>query len=108
MKTPLLEEHLRMLKLPGALASYKRLSEGATDPVDYLGEVVKAEIHRRHENSVKARIAGAHFPTLKSFDNFDFSAQQGISKVKLLELTDGRFIHGRRNLIFYGPPEPVT
>lgn len=104
MKAPLLEEHLRMLKLPGALAGYRRRSESATDPVDYLGEVVKAEIQRRYENSVRARIAGAHFPTLKTFDNFDFSAQQGIPKVKLLELTDGRFIGERRNLIFLRTP----
>jgi DNA replication protein DnaC len=104
MSTALLDEHLRMLKLPGALASYKRLSEGATDPVDYLAEVVKAEMNRRQENRVTGRIAAAHFPTLKSFENFDFIAQQGISKVKLLELTDGQFIRERRNLIFYGPP----
>lgn len=98
MRTPRLEEHLRILKLPGALASYKRLSEGARDPVAYLVDVMSAETERRQENRIKTRIAGAHFPTLKSFDNLGFSAQDGVPKLKLLELTDCRFIRERQNV----------
>ena len=43
MNAPLLEEHLRALKLPGALAQYRRLAEHANDPIAYLGAVVDAE-----------------------------------------------------------------
>ena len=104
MNAPLLEEHLRALRLPGALASYKRLSERARDPVSYLADVMHAEVERRHENGIKSRIAAAHFPSLKSFDNFDFVAQPDIPKTKILELTDARFVSERCNVIFYGPP----
>lgn len=104
MNVPLLEEHLRMLRLPGALASYKRLGSTARDPVAYLAEVIAAEVERRHENGVKRRIAAAHFPALKTLDNFDFTAQPHIPKTKVLELADGRFVREARNVVFYGPP----
>lgn len=104
MNVPLLEEHLRMLRLPGALASYKRLGSTARDPVAYLAEVIAAEVERRHENGVKRRITAAHFPALKTLDNFDFTAQPHIPKTKVLELADGRFVREARNVVFYGPP----
>ena len=104
MNAPLLEEHLRALKLPGALAQYRRLAEHANDPIAYLGAVVDAEVQRRHENGVKQRIASAHLPTLKTLEAFDFSEQPTIPKMKVLELANGRFIEERRNLVFYGPP----
>ena len=104
MRTPLLEEYLRMLRLPGALASYRRLSENARDPVAYLADVMRAEIERRQENRVKSRITGAHFPSLKTFDNFEFAAQPDVPRTKILELTDGRFVREQRNVVFYGPP----
>ena len=104
MSSALLDEHLRLLKLPGALASYKRLAEKASDPVRYLGDVMQAEIERRHENRIKARIASAHFPSIKTFDNFDFSVQPNVPKTKILELGDARFVRERHNVVFYGPP----
>lgn len=104
MSVPLLEEHLRMLRLPGALANYQRLGATARDPVAYLGEVIAAEVERRHENGVKRRIAAAHLPALKTLDNFDFRAQPHIPKTKVLELADGRFVREARNVVFYGPP----
>ena len=104
MSAPLLEEYLRTLKLPGALASYKRLAESARNPIEYLGNVMQAEIERRHENKIKARIGAAHFPALKTFDNFDFTAQPNVPKTKILELADARFVRERQNVVFYGPP----
>ena len=104
MNAPLLEEHLRSLKLPAILANYRRLAENARDPIAYLGEVASVEVERRHENGVKARISAARFPTLKTFDTFDFTAQPRAPKTKILELADGRFVRERRSVIFYGPP----
>ena len=104
MNTPLLEEHLRALKLPGILANYRRLAENKSDPIAYLGDLTSVEIERRQENGVKQRIAAAHFPTLKTFDGFNFTLQPGVPKMKLLELADGGFVRECRNLVLYGPP----
>lgn len=104
MNTALVDEHLRALKLPGAMAHYRRLAETTKDPIAYLGEVLSAELERRHENGIKQRIAAAHLPTLKTLDAFDFTLQPNVPKLKLLALADGAFIRERRNQVFYGPP----
>ncbi len=104
MNAALLEEHLRALKLPGALAHYRRLAEKAKDPIAYLGEVLSIELERRHENGVKQRIAAAHLPTLKTLEAFDFTLQPSVPKMKVLALADGAFIRERQNQVFYGPP----
>lgn len=101
---PLLDAHLRTLKLPAVRANYRRLAESHSHPIDYLGDLIGLEIEKRHENVVKARIATAHFPAMKTFDTFDFSAQPTVPKVKLLEFADARFVDEQRNLVFYGPP----
>lgn len=104
MNAALVDEHLRALKLPGALTNYRRLAETTKDPISYLGEVLSAEIERRHENGVKQRVAAAHLPTLKTLEAFDFTLQPNVAKMKILGLADGAFIRDRRNLVFYGPP----
>lgn len=101
---PLLDEHLRNLKLPAVRANYRRLAEDHPDPLSYLGDLIGLEIDKRHENVVKARIGSAHFPALKTFDAFDFSAQPSLPKLKVLEFGDERFVEERRNLVLYGPP----
>lgn len=101
---PLLEAHLRALKLPAIRTNYRRLLESAQDPLSYLGDLVGLEIEHRHENVVKARIASAHFPSLKTFDTFDFSLQPTVPKLKLLEFAGATFVHECRNLVLYGPP----
>jgi len=102
--TPLLDAHLRTLKLPTVRANYRRLAESNVEPISYLGDLVGLEIEQRHENVVKARIAAAHFPALKTFDAFDFAAQPTVPQLKLLEFADARFVAERRNLVLYGPP----
>ena len=104
MNAAFVEEHLRALKLPGALTHYRRLAETTKDPIAYLEEVLSAELERRHENGVKQRIAAAHLPTLKTLETFDFTLQPNVPKMKILALADGAFIRERRNQVFYGPP----
>ena len=104
MNAALIDECLRTLKLPGALAHYRRLAEKATDPMTYLGEVLSIELERRQENGVKKRIAAAHLPTLKTLEAFDFTLQPDVPKMKILQLADGAFIRDGRNVVFYGPP----
>lgn len=101
---PLLDAHLRTLKLPAVRTNYRRLVESASDPLSYLGNLIALEIDQRHENVVKARLGAAHFPALKTFDAFDFGLQPSVPKLKLLEFAGPAFIEERRNLVLYGPP----
>jgi DNA replication protein DnaC len=103
MNAPLLEEHLRLLRLPTMLANYKRVA-GADDMfTGYLGELAALEVSKRHENGVRARIAAAKFPVIKTIEAFDFSLQEKLPKTKILELFDCAFIEKRRNLVLIGP-----
>jgi len=103
-KTPLLESHLRHLKLPSFLENYRRVADEQRDPVMYLDTLLHLEMDRRSANGVRQRIANAHFPSIKTFDGFDFRQQPKLPKVKVLSLLDSMFVREKRNIVFYGPP----
>lgn len=103
MAAPFLEEHLRTLRLPTMLANYKRLAQGDDQRVTYLGELSSLEVGRRHENGVRARIAAAKFPVIKTIEAFDFSLQPEVPRRKIADLLDCKFIEDKRNVIFIGP-----
>jgi DNA replication protein DnaC len=103
-QSPLLNMQLRGLRLSGMLTNYQRLLKEHTEPLPYLSDLVALETTKRQENGVRARIAAAHFPTVKTIEAFDFSLQPELSKAKILEHFDGSFVEQRRNLILTGPP----
>jgi DNA replication protein DnaC len=99
----LLDDYLRALRLPAMLANYRRIAGDSEEKLLFLQELVAAEIDRRHENGVRARIAAARFPVVKTIEAFDFSLQAQLPKAKLLGLLDGRFIDQNINPILVGP-----
>ncbi|HVA26816.1 MAG TPA: IS21-like element helper ATPase IstB [Candidatus Baltobacteraceae bacterium] len=103
MNAPLLEEHLRSLRLPAMLANYKRIAGSEDVLTGYLGELAALEVSKRHENGVRGRIVAAKFPVIKTIESFDFSLQAKLPKTKILELFDCDFIEERRNLVLIGP-----
>jgi len=103
MNAPLLEEHLRSLRLPAILANYKRVAAGDDALIGYLGDLAILEVNKRHENGVRARIAGAKFPVIKTIEAFDFALQPNLPKTRMLELFNCRFIDEHRNVVLIGP-----
>lgn len=101
---PLLEMHLRILKLPAMLSNYRRLAGDVAQPIDYLTQLVALEVSKRHENGVRARIGAAHFPVIKTIESFNFTLQPQLPKAKVLELFDCAFVDQHRNVICIGPP----
>lgn len=101
---PLLEMHLRSLKLPAMLGNYRRLAGEVAKPIDYLTQLASLEVSKRHENGVRARIAAAHFPVIKTVESFDFALQPKLPKAKFLELFDCAFVEQHHNVICIGPP----
>jgi DNA replication protein DnaC len=101
---PLLDMHLRGLRLPAMLAHYKRLAGDVAEPIEYLTQLASLEVAKRHDNGVRARVAAAHFPVIKTIESFDFNLQPQLPKAKLLELFDCAFIEHHRNFICIGPP----
>ncbi len=103
-ESPVLEIQLRALRLSAILANYRLRLSGHTEPLPYLSDLVALETTKRQENGTRARIAAAHFPTIKTLESFDFSLQSELPKAKLLEHFDGAFVTAHRNVILSGPP----
>jgi DNA replication protein DnaC len=76
----LLDEHLRTLHLPTMLANYRRVAEDSAEKITYLHALAALEVDRRHENGVRARIAAAHFPVVKTMESFDFALQSAVAE----------------------------
>ena len=101
---PVLEMNLRSMHLSAVLANYRQVLSEQSEPLPYLSHLIALEASKRHENGVRARVAAARFPTIKTIESFDFSLQPGLPKAKLLEHFDGQFIDAHRNLILSGAP----
>jgi len=102
----LLKANLKQLRLPTIAAEFEKLAREATsaneDYQDYLLRLAEAEVATRAANALKARIKRAHFPGLKDFDTFDFSAIPSVNKQKVLELARGEWIDQRTNCCLVG------
>jgi len=102
------EELLRTLKLRAILAVYAEITERAAKNnlqyEEYLVPLLEEEVKRRQEASIKAKVAKAKFPFIKTMDEFDFSFQPGLSEKKVISLASLQFIDKKENIIFLGPP----
>jgi DNA replication protein DnaC len=103
-----IEHYMRALHLKGMLAHYQELSDRATEAKlcyeEYLALLIEEEFKRRQEGSIKARVGKAHFPYLKSIEEFDFSFQPGLKEKEIIRLGSLAFIEKSGNVIFLGPP----
>jgi DNA replication protein DnaC len=110
-KTPapprvLLTHHLRQLKLPTVLREYEKVAAEAAreghDHIRYLLRLVELELIDRERRMVERRIRAAHFPEVKSFDTFDFTAIPSLNKPLALELARCEYVVARDNVIALG------
>ena len=70
----------------------------------FLGALLAAELHGRHERTVAMNQRFAHFPAMKRLEEFDFQAQPSIDRALIEELTTLRFLAEGRNIVLLGPP----
>jgi len=102
------EERLLKLRL-GAVAQRLDgiLSQAArAEPtyLDFLDQVLAEETEAKQKKRVAMGIQIAHFPTVKTLDEFDFKFQPSIDAKLVRELATGRFIAGAENVLMFGPP----
>jgi DNA replication protein DnaC len=102
----LLKYYLKKLKLPTMLREYEKTAKlCAAEKVDHTGfllRLVEMELIDRDQRATQRRIKAAGFPTVKSFDTFDFAAIPSLNKVLALELARGEFIKRRENVLAVG------
>lgn len=101
-------EHLGRLRL-GRVAEQldALLSDAArTEPtyMDFLDVILREEAGAKQRKRVAMGIQIAHFPTVKTLDDFDFKFQPSVDQKLIRELAVGRYIAQAENVLVFGPP----
>src|SRR5271169_3448120 len=110
MNTPMerLQTALETLGLKAVQARLENLLEQAskkeTSYADFLDELLSCEVEARRTRYLRARLQLAHFPFVKTFEQFDFGFQPSLDDRQIRELRSLRFVHEASNVIFLGPP----
>ncbi|MDP3063242.1 MAG: IS21-like element helper ATPase IstB [Chloroflexota bacterium] len=99
--------HLRALKLPGVAREYPALARQARDGgweyEEFLHQLLEVELRSREDRVAARRLQEAHFPVIKTLDQLDWQALQGVSRPKILELASCAYIQKAEDLIVLGP-----
>jgi DNA replication protein DnaC len=101
-------EHLGRLRL-GRVAEQldALLSDAArSEPtyMDFLDVVLREEVGAKQRKRVAMGIQIAHFPTVKTLEDFDFKFQPSVDQKLVRELALGRYIATAENVLVFGPP----
>jgi DNA replication protein DnaC len=97
---------LKQLRLPTVLANYQKLaleaSANGQKYEEYLLALLESEANQRELNSRKYRISEAHFPMLRTLDEYDFGAIASLNQAKVLQLSKGDYIQRHENTALIG------
>jgi DNA replication protein DnaC len=100
-------ELCKELKLPTVLREYAGLSRQAQDGgwsfEAFLQELLTREVQRRRDNAAARRVHEAQFPDVKTLDQLDWEALQGVSRAKVSALASGQFIEDAEDVVILGP-----
>ena len=106
-KLAVLTEHCRELKLPRVVREYESLVRQASDAEweygDFLIHLLELEVLGRRDATANRRIREAHFPEIKTLDQFDWTALKGVPKPKVVELATCEFLSKGDDVVIAGP-----
>ena len=102
-----IQGHARSLKMPTIGREYTAVARRARDDgwsfEEYVRELLEAEVRKRHENAARRCLVQAGFPDIKTLDQIDYDALQGVSRQKVLELASCQFIDNAEDIVIAGP-----
>ena len=77
-----------------------------TEPtyLDFLDMVLRQEVEAKQRTRVAMGLKIAHFPAVKTLDEFEFKFQPSIDQRLVRELATGRFVTQAENVLLFGPP----
>ena len=110
MMTPRMKEELcsRILAASRRLFLSARISEvcmekGTQKQLEFVEELLQAELDLRDENRRNRLIRRAGFPVYKTFEGYSYEAVKFPPAFSRDELEALEFVPGRKNLVLYGP-----
>ena len=100
------DSHLAYLKLPFIAAHYATLAKDAAHKawshVDYLAKLLEGEADLRRDRATKSRIRLAHFPVIKTVEQFRWDWPTRMNRLQVQNHFRLAFLQDKANLIFLG------
>jgi DNA replication protein DnaC len=104
---PRVQAHLARLRLPRMAECPDTLAREAARHdwtyIEFLDQMLDAEVSARYERDVAMKTKLAHFPFVKTLDQFDFAFQPAIIERQIRELATLSFMANGENVLFLGP-----
>jgi DNA replication protein DnaC len=101
-----IKQSCKQLHLPTMAGQCVRMAEQALKEkqshLTYLDALLEAEVEERERNVVKRRIKEAHFPKVKTLEEFDFETASHIPSARLRKLAEGEYVGRNEPVIFLG------
>lgn len=100
--------HLARLKLPRMADCVDALAQEAAKRdwtyLEFLDQLLDTEVSARYERDVAMKTKLAHFPFIKTLDQFDFAFQPTVNERQVRELATLSFVANGENVLLLGPP----
>ena len=83
------------------------LSEAAKGSVDlpgFLDRVLQREVDSKQGKRVRMGLQIAHFPCVRTLEEFDFAFQPSVDERLIRELSTGNFLAHGEAVLMFGPP----
>ncbi|MGO8675770.1 MAG: IS21-like element helper ATPase IstB [Limisphaerales bacterium] len=97
---------LHYLKLSYFREHYSSLAQEAAQKnwtqLDFLSRLVEGEALRRKDRATQRRVEAAHFPLLKTLEQFNWSWPKKINRAQVQNLFRLAFLKDKANVIFLG------
>ena len=88
-----IQQYAKQLRLPTLGDQFARLAEEAVKQkqshLSYLEALLEAEVEEHDHRAMARRIQEAHFPAVKTLEEFDFQAVPHISVAVMRNLSEG-------------------
>jgi DNA replication protein DnaC len=101
-----LDRHLQDLKLVFIAEHYGDLAQQAAHKqcshIEYLGQLVEGEAHRRRDRATQNRIRQARFPVIKTLDQFRWDWPTQINRAQVQHHFTLSFLSDHTNLFYLG------
>jgi DNA replication protein DnaC len=79
-------------------------ARGEPTYLDFLDAILREEVGAKQRKRIAMGIQIAHFPAVKTLDDFDFKFQPSVDQKLVRELAVGRYVANAENVLIFGPP----
>ena len=71
---------------------------------DFLVSLMRTELENRQDSTKRRKIKAAHFPYIKTIEEFECSRLEHISEAQIRELSSCDFVANKQNVVMIGNP----